>query len=996
MAEAVHDEQREAPDLHFRGFHNLMPCRVHNVLLVSSQYESFILEEEGLLTELITSEYVDLNLSQAPRVSRASTGKEALEFIKSRPVDMVITMTRLGQWNLPDFARAVKEIRPDMPVVVLAGENRELARHPELARCQDIDRIFVWNGDAKILLAIVKFVEDSLNAEHDTHYGDVRAIILVENSVRFYSAYLPLIYGELVKLTQTLMAEGINPMHRLLRMRARPKILLAETFEEAWALYSKFRDYMLGVISDIRFPKNDRLDDRAGLEFIRRIREEAPHLPVLLQSSDSRHAKAARKLHAFFLNKQSPSLLHDLRAFMLGYLGFGDFVFVLPEGDEVGRAHDLATFEQAVATVPDESLVFHASNNHFSNWLMARTEFALATRIRPRKVSDFATLGELRQYLLDTLAEFRERIQSGVIADFAPNRVDMPMAFTRIGSGSIGGKARGLAFVNALIRRYDLRHRFEGVRVAVPNSAAIGTDVYDEFLEHNRLRKLVARDVGDERVATAFLAAELPEAIFSDLTAFLKRVRYPLAVRSSSLLEDSQGQPFAGVYTTHMIPNNHPDLDVRLDQLCSAVKLVYASTFFRGARRYLGAAGRHAEEEKMGVILQELVGSAHNGRYYPTFSGVARSHNHYPAGQMRPEDGVANVALGLGKTVVDGGQSLMFSPRLPHVLPQFPTTRDLLASSQRDFYALDVSHPAVYPTPDANANLILAGLDVAEADGTLAPIGSVYSSENDIVYDGVLRDGPRLVSFAHVLKSDLFPLAEILRLLLEIGRSGMACPIEIEFAVDMSAKPMEFGVLQIRPIVSGEGCGDVELGQTDPGHAVCFSPQVLGDGQIGGLHDIVYVKPAEFDAGRTREIAAELAQINDGLLRDGRPCVLIGPGRWGSADRWLGIPVTWEQISAAQVIVEAALEDFVVTPSQGTHFFQNLTSFGIGYFTVQPSLREGFIDWEWLAAQPAVAETGLVRHVRLAEPLDVVLNGHTREGVVFKPGAWRTVHGREA
>ncbi len=987
MVETVRDEQRDEPDLHFRGFHNLMPCRVHNVLLVSSLYESFILEEEGLLTELISSEYVDMNLSQAPRVSRASTGKDALEFIKSRPVDMVITMTRLGQWNLPDFAEAVKEIRPDMPVVVLAGENRELLRHPELSRCDSIDRIFVWNGDAKILLAIVKFVEDQLNAEHDTQYGDVRVIILVENSVRFYSAYLPLIYGELVKLTQTLMAEGINPMHRLLRMRARPKILMAETFEEAWELYSKFSEYMLGVISDIRFPKDGKLDDHAGLEFIRRIREETPHLPVLLQSSDGRHAKAAGKLRAYFLNKQSPSLLQDLQAFMLGYLGFGDFVFMMPDGREVGRAHDLASFEEAIATVPPESLVFHASSNHFSNWLMARTEFALATRIRPRKVSDFATVAELRQYLLDNLTEFRERAQSGVIADFSPTRLDVPMAFTRIGAGSIGGKARGLAFINALIRRYDLHHRFEGVRIAVPSSAAIGTDVYEEFLERNRLHKLVARKVGDEKIAKAFLAATLPQAISSDLTAFLKRVRYPLAVRSSSLLEDSQGQPFAGVYTTHMIPNNHADLDVRLDQLCSAIKLVYASTFFRNARRYLKATGRHSEEERMGVILQELVGSAHHARFYPTFSGVARSHNSYPVGQMRPEDGVANVALGLGKTVVEGGQTLMFSPPLPHVLPQFPTTKDLLANSQREFYALDVSHPEVYPTPDANANLDKAGLDVAESDGTLAPIGSVYSPENDIVYDGVQRDGPRLVTFAHVLKSELFPLAAILRLLLEIGREGMACPIEIEFAVDMSAQPMEFGVLQIRPTISLEGRGDVDLRQADMQHAVCFSPRALGDGEMCGIHDIVYVKPDEFESSRTREIATELAKINDNLLHRGRQCVLIGPGRWGSADRWLGIPVTWEQISSAQVIVEASLEGFVVTPSQGTHFFQNLTSFGIGYFTVHPSLHEGFIDWDWLAAQEVVEETQFVRHVRVGEPLDVVLNGHTREGVVFKPGA---------
>jgi CheY-like chemotaxis protein len=979
------DSRRDTPDLHFCGFHNLMPHRVESVLLVSSLYESFILEEEGLLTELITSEYLEMHLSHAPRVSRASTGDEALEFIRSQDVDLVITMTRLGQWNLADFANAVKGIRPDLPVVVLAGEPRELPQHRELFECPSIDRTFLWSGDAKILLAIIKFVEDHRNAEHDTRAGDVRVIVLVENSVRFYSAYLPLIYAEVVKLTQSLMTEGINPMNRLLRLRARPKILLAETFEEAWNLYTKYSDHLLGVICDIRFPREGKLDDTAGLEFTRLIRQDSPHLPILLQSSNTSYLKPAADLQASFLNKGSRSLLQDLRDFILGQLGFGDFVFAMPDGREVGRAHDLRSFEALAAEVPDESLVFHARNNHFSNWLMARTEFEMATRIRPRKVTDFPTVAEMRAYLAGTLAEFRERSQSGVIADFSPTRLEIPATFTRIGSGSIGGKARGLAFINALIRRYNLRYRFDGVRIGVPASAAVGTDVFDAFLEENNLRELTVQDVEDEEIARAFLEARLPRAIHSDLAAFLRQVRYPLAVRSSSLLEDSQDRPFAGVYTTHMIPNNHSELNIRLDQLCDAIKLVYASTFFRRARRYVEATGRHTEEEKMGVILQAIVGSTHGERFYPTFSGVARSYNFYPAGQMKPEDGVACVALGLGKMVIEGGQSLLFSPALPNVLPQFPTTQDLLSGSQRQFYALDISHPEVYPTPDADANLLMLGLDVAEADGTLAPIGSVYSAENDVVYDGVLRDGPRLVTFAHVLKSGLIPLPGILRLMLDIGIEGMAYPIEIEFAVDMSRQPVEFGFLQIRPIISHQEYGDVCLGDVAPDETICYSPKALGNGQMCGIHDIVYVKPEEFDSSYTREIAAGLARINDDLHRAERRCVLIGPGRWGSADRWLGVPVTWDQISSAQVIVETTLKDFVVTPSQGTHFFQNLTSFGVGYFTVDPSVGDGSIDWNWLAAQKAAEETRFLRRIYLDEPLDVRLDGRTRLGVIFKP-----------
>ncbi|MBU0718374.1 MAG: histidine kinase [Planctomycetes bacterium] len=979
------DSRPTDPDLHFCGFQSLMPHRVQSVLLVSSLYESFILEEEGMLTELITSEYLDLNLSHAPRVSRASTGEEALEFIQTQDVDLVIAMPRLGQWNLIDFARAVKQIRSDLPLVVLAADERELPRHSGLSQHECIDRIFVWRGDAKILLAIVKFVEDQLNAEHDARTGDVRIIILVENSVRFYSAYLPLIYAELVKLTHSLMAEGINPMNRLLRMRARPKILLAETFEEAWTLYSRFGDNLLGVISDIRFPRNGELDDTAGLDFVRLIRKDSPHLPVLLQSSDGSYVSAARELRASFLNKTSRTLLEELKGFILGRLGFGDFVFMLPDGQEVGRCHDLRTFEELLATIPDDSLVFHAQNNHFSNWLMARTEFEMAARIRPRKVTDFATVAELRAYLQETLAEFRERSQSGVIVDFSSARLDVPTAFKRIGGGSIGGKARGLAFMNALCRRYSLRDRFEGVCVSVPASAAVGTDVFDAFLDGNGLRDLISQEPDDEEASRVFLEAKLPPEIYSDLAAFLRRVRYPLAVRSSSLLEDSHGRPFAGVYTTHMIPNNHPDLNIRLDQLCDAIKLVYASTFFRSARRYMEVAGRHAEEEKMGVILQEVVGSRHDERFYPTFAGVARSYNFYPAGEMKPEDGVASVVLGLGKMVVEGGQSLLFCPSLPNVLPQFSSTKDMLATSQRQFYALDISHPEVYPSPEADANLLLSGLEVAEADGTLAPIGSVYSPENDMVYDGVFRDGPRLVTFAHVLKSGMFPLADVLRFLLDIGVTGMACPIEIEFAVDMSTKPIEFGILQIRPIITHEEFEDVSLEKVDLDEAICYSARALGNGQIRDVRDIVYVRPDTFDAAQTREMAASVARINDELARAGRHCVLVGPGRWGSSDRWLGIPVTWDQISSARVIVETTLRDFIVTPSQGAHFFQNMTSLGIGYFTVDPSVDESFINWDWLAKQRAVEETEFIRHVRFSEPLEVRLDGRSRRGVVLKP-----------
>ncbi len=969
----------------FGGFHNLMPNRIHSVLLVSSLYESFILEEDGLISEMITSEFMDMKLSSAPRVAGVSTGQQALEFLKQNPVDLMITMTRLGNLNVADLATSAKQIKPDLPVVVLADSPRELARQPALRDRSCIDRVFVWHGDAKILLTIIKLIEDQLNVEHDTRVGDVRVIILVENSVRFYSTYLPLFYTELLKLTQSLMAEGINLMQRLLRMRARPKILLAETFEQACELYSKYSEHILGVITDIRFPRDGKLDPQAGLEFTRRVKEKSPDTPVLLQSSDGAHAESAAKLEAGFVNKKSPTLLEDLRNFLLSSLGFGDFVFALPDGTVVGKAHDLRSFEDMVSKTPDESLTFHALHNHFSNWFMARTEFELAARIRPKKVTDFATVEEMRKYLLGTLAEFRERSQSGVIADFSARMFDVTTSFARIGGGSMGGKARGLAFINALIRRYDLNQRFDNVHIAVPTSATLGTDVFDTFMDKNRLRNLVTKDVDDQAIARAFLKAKIPKAVHKKLSAFLERARYPLAVRSSSLLEDSLDQPFAGVYTTHMIPNNHRDLKVRREQLCDAIKLVYASMFFRGARHYLEATSHHAQEEKMGVILQEIIGSPHGQRFYPTFSGVGRSYNFYPTARMQPEDGVAYVALGLGKMVVEGGEGLMFSPAHPNTLPHFATIKDMLNNSQRHFFALDISKPGVYPTPDANANVLRLDLEVAEGDGTLAPIGSVYSPDNNAVYDGLSRPGTRLVTFAHVLKANLFPLAEILQTVLDIGRDGMGCPVEIEFAVDMSADPMVFGLLQIRPSVYDEECPPVDFGDLDHDRALCMSSQVLGNGRICGMHDIVYVRPDAFDSAYTREIANEIGVVNERIRQAGRQCILIGPGRWGSADRWLGIPVTWDQISTARVIVEAALKDFVVTPSQGTHFFQNLTSLRIGYFTVNPAAGEGFIDWDWLAAQPAVEENRFLRHLFLAEPLDALLDGKTRKGFILKP-----------
>lgn len=979
--------QTEDLGTRFAGFHKLFPHRVQEVLLVCSMYDSFILEEDGLVADLIVSEYQELNLSHAPNVSRVSTCERALKLIGRKHFDLVITMTQLGEWAVADFARAVKKIRPSLTVIVLTDDAHEIAacRQGEIEGA--IDRVFMWHGDAKILLAIFKYVEDLRNVEHDTRVGNVRVIILIENSVRFYSAYLPLIYTELMRQTRSLMAEGVNPVHKLLRMRARPKILLALTFEQAWELHTKYRNNLLGVISDVRFDREGKHDDEAGLELARRVKTASPHMPVLLQSSNAEHEAAAARLGVCFLNKNSRTLLQDLRSFLLNNFGFGDFVFRMPDGSEVARATDFGDLIEKLRTVPDESVLFHGGSDHFSNWLMARTEFELAARIRPRKVSEFADAASVRAYLVETLSEFYEKSQVGVIADFSRRRFSMAASFVRIGGGSVGGKARGLAFVNALLQRHDIRDEWSNVRIAVPTTAVLGTEIFDNFLDENRLHEFVVQDREDEDIAERFMAGTLPTDVRRDLAVFLQSAHYPLAVRSSSLLEDSHGQPFAGIYRTYMLPNNDANPSTRLEQLLSAVKLVYASTFYRAAKLYQEATDHHVEEEKMGVILQQMIGAPHESYFYPSFSGVARSYNFYPLGKLKPEEGVACVALGLGKIVVEGGEMLMFSPTHPHVLPQFSSVKAMLANSQAHFYALDMGCDRVSHSSDADENLVKLILADAERHGTLAAVGSTYSRENDAVYDGIARPGSRLITFAHILKSDVFPLAEILRTLLTIGRQSMACPVEIEFAANLESKPMLFGVLQIRPTVADEAFQRVSLEEPDPAKLLCHSPQAMGNGYIRGIRDVVFVKPDSFDSAHTRAIASEIKVMNETLRHAGRPCLLIGFGRWGSADHWLGIPVTWEQISMARAIIETSLPDFVITPSQGSHFFQNLTSSRVGYLTVNPTAGGGFVDWDWLTRLPPVHETRFLRHVALESPIEVHLDGRTRQGVVFKPGA---------
>jgi len=992
------------PERLFEGFENLMPFRVHDILLVSSLYDSFILREDGRLNELLIGESLELNLSQVPGITHVSSGAEALALARSQPrFNLIVTNLAVEDMDAAQLAREVKAAGLDVPVVVLAYDYREIKNFVARNPVTDLQQIFLWQGNIRILISIVKYIEDKRNVEHDTRAIGVPVILVVEDNIRYYSSFLPTIYTELITQSRRLLSEGLNVAHKLVRMRARPKILLATNYEDAAQQVMQYREYLLGVVSDVEFPRAGQLSVDAGFDLARMVREEVPDVPIVLQTSRTEFKARAQAEGYSFLRKRSPTLLRDLRRFLTEQFGFGDFAFRLPNGSEVARASDLNELETLLHEVPAESLVYHSARNHFSRWLRARTEFALAQKLRPRKVSDFATMEDLRRDLIESIAEYRSEQSQVLIGDFNASTFKSTDAFfMRIGGGSLGGKARGLAFIRHLLHKYQTARRFAGIRIAVPPSVVLATDVFDDFLSQNNLLDFAIGSTDDAEVLRRFLESSLPASLRDDLLAFLAEVHYPLAVRSSSLLEDSQYQPFTGVYETFMLGNQHPDLSVRLEQLMEAIKRVYASTFSQHAKGYVRATPYRLEEEKMAVIVQQVVGTIHasqsNGkRFYPDFSGVVRSHNFYPVPPMSYGDGIAAVALGLGRAVVDGGKCLTFCPRYPRNLVQFSSVEDILANSQREFWALELDHKQHLgndddPVPDPLSELREArfGLDVAESDGTLNNLGSTYSADNHVIYDGLSRPGTRIVSFAPILKHGVFPLATILERLTRIGEEAFGRPVEVEFAVRLPQalrETAEFGFLQIRPLVLSREGEELRMEDVNPERLVCQSSKVLGNGRIPDLRDAVVVDFHRFERARSQEVAEGVAHLNAKLSESATPYLLIGVGRWGSNDPWLGIPVEWDEISGARVIVEAGFRDFRVTPSQGSHFFQNLTAFQVGYFTVNPDVGEGFVDWQWLASVPAVEERGCVRHLHFDAPLVVVMNGRTSRGMVFKPEA---------
>ena len=974
----------------FQGFQNLMLFHVSDILLVSSLYDSFILEEDGRLYEMLRNEYEGLSLSHTPSITHVSSGAEALELLSSgHSFDIIITTLHIEDMTATRFAKKLREGGENIPLILLAYDNREQSELSLRHETSLFDRVFLWQGDFRILIAAINYVEDRVNVEHDTKAIGVQSIIVIEDDVRYYSSFLPIIYTEILRQSQRLITEGVNISDRYLRMRARPKILLCTTYEEAWRYFEKYEQSILGIISDIDFPRNGVHDPTAGLDFAHAVKTRQADIPVLLQSTDPENEVKVNAFGSSFLLKNSPRFLHDLRQFMGQYFSFSDFIFRTSDGREVGRAMDLRSLEEQLQMVPAESIEYHAARNHFSNWLKARTEFWLAHKLRPRKVTDYPSVEGLRAYLISSLQAYRRTKQLGQITEFDRTTFDPTSSFARIGGGSLGGKARGLGFVNTLIHNLDIIHRFKDIEISVPPAVVIGTDVFDQFLDENNLRDFALRSQNDEEITERFLEAKrFPESILRHLTDFIDLIKEPLAVRSSTLLEDSQYHPFAGVYQTYMIPNHHPDPQVRIGQLVNTIKRVYASTFYQHVKEYIKVTAYSLEEEKMAVVIQKLVGARHEQRFYPDFAGVARSHNFYPIAPQKASDGIVSVALGLGKYVVEGGNTVRFCPKYPKHVVQFASTEGTLRTSQSEFIALDMDKPplGLHETHDTLLNTHT--LAEAETDGTLHYVGSTYSPDDDHVHDGLLRRGRRIVTFAPVLRHKIFPLPEILQLMLEMGSWGMGNPVEMEFAVNLSVPPgapSHFGLLQIRPLVLSREEDELDLGSVDTEMLVCKSDKALGHGATKDICDIVVVDKRRFDRSKSQQVAAEVSEMNRKLVAERKPYLLVGVGRWGSLDPWLGIPVTWDQIAGARVIIEAGFKDFDVTPSQGTHFFQNITSFNVGYFTVPSDGREGYVDWEWIAQQPAEEERAFTRHIRLIQPLEVRINSQQNRGMIFKP-----------
>ena len=976
-------------DLVFRDtpFANLMNKRIYNVLLIATKYDSFMLEDDGRVDEQIFNEYTSLSLRYPPRFTQVTTEEEALNELKNRNFELIICMPNMDNRDIFAAASEIKVHYPNIPIVVLTPFSKEVSKRIANEDLSAIDYVFSWLGNSELLLAIIKLIEDKMNAPDDTASVGVQIILLVEDSIRFYSSALPHLYKFVLEQSQMFAKEALNDHQRTLRMRGRPKIKLARNYEEAVRIFDQYRDNMLGIISDMSFMHNGVKDPYAGYKFGQYVRKTGLIIPFVLESSEASNHIYAKELNASFIDKNSKSYPQDLKKKIMQRFGFGDFVILNPHTkEEIMRIKDLKDLQKKVFQIPDDSLVYHLSRNHFSRFFYSRAMFPPAEVLKHVDVSDYKDMDEARKLIFDLIVQYRRMKNTGVVAVYQKDRFDEYSNFARIGDGSLGGKGRGLAFIGAMVKRYP-KLESDNFAVNIPKTVVICTDIFDEFMETNELYPVALGDADDETILRYFLRASLPSRLIEDLMAFFDVVKSPIAVRSSSLLEDSHYQPFAGIYSTYMVPKIEEKYDM-LRTVSDAIKAVYASVFYKDSKAYMTATSNLIDQEKMAIVLQEVVGSRYNDHFYPTMSGVARSLNFYPIGNEKAEDGIANIALGLGKYIVDGGQTLRFSPRHPHSILQMSTMDFALRETQTRFYALDLKNMAEAFSVDDAFNLVKLGLKDADAEGSLKYIVSTYDPYDQIIRDGYYPGGRKILSFVNILQHDVFPLADTLDQILRIGQQEMGRPVEIEFAVNMDPSDhtrATFYLLQIRPIVDNKEIMDEDLSLVKNEETILSSTSVLGHGIVGDVQDIIYVKTGAFNSSNNQLIAYEIEKMNRSFTDQEKGYVLVGPGRWGSSDSWLGIPVKWPHISNARVIVECGLENYRVDPSQGTHFFQNLTSFGVGYFMVNPFKGDGWFDEAFLNAQPAVEETEYLRHVHFDAPITIKMDGKKSLGVVLKP-----------
>lgn len=976
--------------LRFRDtpFVKLMNKRIYNVLMVASRYDMFMLEDDGRVDEQIFNEYVSLNLRYPPRFTQVSNNREALAELKQNHYELIICMPNMDSSDTFDLAKQIKAHHPGIPVVLLTPFSKAVTQSLSREDLSGIDFVFSWLGDTDLLLAIIKVVEDRMNVEHDVKTVGVQTIMLVEDSIRFYSSALPLLYKFVLSESKEFSKEALNDHLRMLRMRGRPKVLLARNYEEAVSYYKKYGDNMLGVISDMSFNVKGEKDKLAGKRLGEWIRTRDTYIPIIYTSSESENRKHIDGMNGVFIDKNSKTFPQDLRKAIKENLGFGDFIITDPKTrEEIFRIKNLKELQMNIRNIPDDALHYHLSRNHFSRFFYSRAMFPVAEMLKKIDVSEYASMNDARELIHATIVQYRRMKNTGVVAVFEKDRFDQYSNFARIGEGSLGGKGRGLAFIGYMVKTHLELNNNPNFPVTTPKTVVLCTDIFDEFMEANSLHAIALSDRNDEDILKHFLAAKLPKRLVSDFLVFFDAIDGPIAIRSSSLLEDSQYQPFAGIYATYMIPYVDDKYEmVRL--LSNAVKAVYASVFYKDSKTYMAATQNLIDQEKMAIVLQEVVGSQYGKLFYPGISGVARSINYYPIGNEKTEDGIVNMAFGLGKYIMDGNMGLRFSPLHASRILQLSSLDLALRDTQTQFYALDLDSVSKEFTIDDSFNLLKLRLKDAGEEGPLRYVASTYDPQDQIIRDGYYEGGRKIISFANILQHDMFPLNEILDKLLKAGQKEMGRPVEIEFAVDITDQQLaSFYVLQIRPIVDSKEVVHENLEETEETDAVLISRNALGNGKSNDVYDVIYVKTTAFNASKNPLIAREIEQLNSQFVAAGTNYVLIGPGRWGSSDPWLGIPVKWPHISQARVIVESGMENYRIEPSQGTHFFQNLTSFGVGYFTINPFLEnDGWFDEAFLNAQPAVHETAFIRHIHFGQPMCIKINGKKRIGVVLKPG----------